>query len=140
MTNNIRLILVIQKFIVIDILYSPTMLMAKMSLLLLYYQIFSPNLRFRYCVHVSMGVFFLFYCGMFIAFIILMIPPPGQSLLVTFRSLDTAKGISLSVAQSVAGVAIDFFIFCLPIPVIWKLQLPLGKKIGVSAVFMIGLL
>ena len=69
-----------------------------------------------------------------------MIPRPGQSLLAAFRSLNTAKGISLSIAQSIAGVAIDFFIFCLPIPVVWSLQLPLRKKIGVLTVFMTGLL
>ena len=87
-----------------------------------------------------MGFSFLFYCGLFIAFAILMIPRPGQSLLAAFRSLDNAKGLSLSVAQSVAGVAIDFFIFCLPIPIVWKMQLPLRKRIGVLAVFMTGLL
>ena len=69
-----------------------------------------------------------------------MTPRPEQSFLAIFNSLDTPKAISLSVAQSVAGVAIDFFIFCLPIPVVWKLQLPLRKKIGVWAVFMTGLL
>ena len=116
------------------------MMMAKISLLLLYYQIFSPNARFRHCIYVSMGFLFLFYCGLFIAFAVLMIPRPGQSLLAAFRSLDTAKGFSLSIAQSVAGVAIDFFIFCLPIPVVWKLQLPLRQKIGVLAIFMTGLL
>lgn len=111
-----------------------------MSLLLSYYQIFSPNVRFRYCIYVSMGLLSVFYCGLFIAFAILMIPRPGQNLLAAFRSLNTAKSISLSVAQSVAGVAIDFFIFCLPIPVVWKLQLPPRRKIGVLAVFMSGLL
>ena len=139
-TNTIQLINVIQKLVVIDMLYSPTMLMSKMSLLLLYYQIFSPNVKFRHYVHVIMGFLFLFYCGLFIAFAILTIPKPGQSLLAAFRLLDTAKGLSLSVAQSVAGVAINFIIFCLPIPVVWKLRLSLRKKIGVLAVFMTGLL
>lgn len=140
MTNTVQLIIVIQKLIAVDILYSPIMMMAKMSLLLLYYQIFSLNVIFRHCIHVIMGFLFLFYCGLFIAFAILMIPRPGQSLLAAFRILDTAKGISLSIAQSVAGVTIDLMIFCLPIPVVWKLQLPLRKKIGVLAIFMTGLL
>ena len=116
------------------------MMMAKLSLLLLYYQIFGPNVRFRHRIHVIMGFFFLFYCGLFIAFAILILPRPGQSLLADYRSLDTAKGNSLSIAQSVAGVAIDFIIFCLPIPVVWKLQLPLRKRIGILVVFMTGLL
>ena len=87
-----------------------------------------------------MGFLFLFYGGFLIAFAILVIPRPGQSLVADFRSLDTAKGISSRVAQCVAGVIIDFFIFCLPTPVVWKLQLPLRKKIGVLAIFMTGLL
>ena len=140
MTNTIQLIIVIQKLVVIDVLIPPIMMMAKLSLLLLYYQIFNPNVKFRHYVHVVMGFLFLFYCGLFIAFAILMIPRPGQGLLASFRVVDTATGISLSIAQSVAGVAIDFIIFCLPIPVVWKLQLPLRKKIGVLAVFMTGLL
>ena len=114
--------------------------MAKISLLLLYYHIFRSNDKLRYCIYLSMGFLSLFYCGLFTAFAVLVIPRPGQSLLAAFHSLDTAKGFSLSVAQSVAGVAIDFFIFCLPIPVVWKLQLTLRKKIGILAVFMSGLL
>ena len=69
-----------------------------------------------------------------------MIPGPGQSLLAAFRSLNTAKGISLTITQSIAGVTIDFFILCLPIPIVWKLQLSLRKKIGVLTVFMTGFL
>ena len=34
----------------------------------------------------------------------------------------------------------DFIIFILPIPVLWKTTLPQGKKIGVSIMFLLGLL
>ena len=87
-----------------------------------------------------MGFLSLFYCGTFIGYAILSIPKPGQSQLAAILSVDTAKDIPLGTTQGAVGVATDFFIFCLPIPVVWKLQLPLKKKIGVLAIFMTGLL
>ena len=121
-------------------LYSPTILMAKLSLLLLYLRIFRPNVRLRYCIYVSIGFICLFYCATFIAFAVLSIPKRGQSQLAAIVSVDTAKDIPLGTTQGAVGVATDFFIFCLPIPVVWKLQLPLKKKIGVLTIFMTGLL
>ena len=87
-----------------------------------------------------MGFLSLFYCGTFVAYAVLSIPKPGQSQLAAILSVDTAKDIPLGTTQGAVGVATDFFIFCLPIPVVWKLQLPLRKKIGVLAIFMTGLL
>ena len=130
----------IQKFVVLDMLYSPAILMAKLSLLLLYLQIFHVNVGLRYCIYFSMAFISLFYCGTFIAYAILSIPKPGQSQLAAILSVDTARDIPLGITQGSVGVATDFFIFCLPIPVVWKLQLPLRKKIGVLAIFMTGLL
>lgn len=87
-----------------------------------------------------MGWLSLFYCGAFVAIAILTIPKPGQSLLAAARSAEAAKSVQLVITQSAVGVATDFLIFCLPIPVLWRLQLPLRKKIGVLAIFTTGLL
>ena len=35
-------------------------------------------------------------------------------------------------------IATDIIILCLPIPVVWRLQLRKGKKIGVLAIFLLG--
>ena len=74
------------------------------------------------------------------AFAILTIPKPGQSQVAAANPVNNFKGISLAVAQGAVGVVTDFFIFCLPLPVLWQLQLPPKKKVGVSAIFMTGLL
>ena len=87
-----------------------------------------------------MGFVSLFYCATFIAYAVLSIPKPGQTQLAAILSVDTAKDIPLGISQGVVGVATDFLIFCLPIPVVWKLQLPIRKRIGVLAIFMTGLL
>lgn len=114
--------------------------MAKLSLLLLYLRIFHSNVQLRYCIYASMGWLSLFYCGAFVALAVLVIPKPGQTLLAAARSAEAAKSTQLVIAQSAVGVATDFLIFCLPIPVLWKLQLPLRRRIGVLAIFTTGLL
>lgn len=114
--------------------------MAKLSLLLLYLRIFHSNVKLRYCIYVTMSWLSLFYCGAFIALAILAIPRPGQSLQAAAHSAEAARSTQLVIAQSAVGVATDFLIFCLPIPVLWKLQLPLRKRIGVLAIFTTGLL
>ena len=128
-------IVIIWKFVVLDLLYTPTILMTKLSLLLLYLRLFRANVRLRYGIYVSMGFLFLFYCGMFIASAILSVPKPA----IMF-SVNTDKATPLGIAQGAVGVGTDFLVFCLPLSVIWKLQLPLRKKIGVLAIFMTGLL
>ena len=121
-------------------LYSPSILMAKLSLLLLYLRIFHANVKLRYFIQFGIGFLSLFYTGTLIAYAILSIPKPGQSQLAAILSVDTARDIPLGITQGAVNVVSDFYIFCLPIPVIWKLQLPRGKKIGVLAIFMTGLL
>lgn len=114
--------------------------MAKFSLLLLYLRIFYSNVKLRYCIYVSMGWLSLFYFAAFIALAILIIPRPGQSLQAAARSANAAKSTQLVIVQGAVGVASDFLIFCLPVPVLWKLQLPLKKRLGVIAMFTTGLL
>jgi len=121
-------------------LYSPSILMAKLSLLLLYLKIFRPNVGLRYCIYLSMTFFTAFYTDTFVPYAVLSIPKPGQSQLAAIMSVDTARDIPLGITQGVVNVASDFYILCLPMPVVWKLQLPRGKKIGVLAIFMTGLL
>ena len=121
-------------------LYSPTVLMVKLSLLFLYLHIFRPNVRLRHCIHFGIWFLCLFYSATFIAYAVLSIPRPGQSQLAAILSVDTARDIPLGITQGAINVVSDFYIFCLPIPVVWKLQMPRKKKIGVFAVFVTGLL
>lgn len=40
--------------------------------------------------------------------------------------------------QSVVNIITDAVLLALPLPLIWRLQLPLGQKLGLSAVFLLG--
>ena len=119
--------------------------MAKLSLLLLYLKIFRSCDNLRYCVYFSMSFLSLFYCGTFIAYAVFTIPRSEQGAELVARSPTgdmqyLSLNSALNIVQGVVGFASDFFILCLPIPVVWKMQLPWSKKIGVLAIFMTGLL
>ncbi|CAL8574676.1 hypothetical protein XPA_000631 [Xanthoria parietina] len=129
---------VLRKFIVVDVIYSPTILMAKLSLLSLYLDVFRPNQALRYAIYFGMVFVTLFYTGTFIAFCVLAIPRPGETLIGTILSNNVASLIPISVAQAAVNVASDFYIFLLPIPGVVQLQMPTRKKIGVCAIFATG--
>ena len=42
--------------------------------------------------------------------------------------------------QGVFNVVSDFYLLLLPVPVVWNLQMPLRKKIGILTIFTTGLL
>ncbi|KAI9702567.1 MAG: hypothetical protein M1836_001047 [Candelina mexicana] len=130
----------LRRFIVLDMLYSPTVLMIKLSILTLYLRAFQINVKLRYYIYSAMVFLVLFYSGTLIGYAVLSIPRPGQSELQSILSGHTAMDIPLGNTQGGVNVASDFYIFCLPIPAVWKLQLPLRKKLGVLATFATGLL
>ena len=43
-------------------------------------------------------------------------------------------------AQGIYGLISDLYIFILPLPVLWGLQMSLRKKIAITAIFLAGLM
>lgn len=41
-------------------------------------------------------------------------------------------------ANGIAAMLIDVFILCIPIPIIYKLQMPLSQKVAVAGIFLLG--
>ncbi len=50
------------------------------------------------------------------------------------------KQDDIYVAIAAWAIVCDFFLFLLPIPMVWKLQMPKVHKIALSAVFALGIL
>lgn len=71
-----------------------------------------------------------------------MCAPKGSSgldFLAAFISDKCQRTRVLVLIQGVLNLAIDIFIVALPLPEIWKLRMPLRRKLAVSAMFLIGL-
>ena len=114
--------------------------MAKLSLLLLYLEVFWPNVKLRYCIYLGIVFNVLFYTSTMVAFFVFYIPRLGQSLIQVLYGPSSAKGLLLGVVQGGFGVGSDLYILCLPIWGVWQLQLAPKQKIGISGIFLTGLL
>lgn len=121
-------------------LYGPTVFFAKFTLLMLYHRIFSPDRWTRLFIYFGIGVIFIVYTVTASMFLGLCVPRKGESWALALLSSRCRATIVIAYIQGIFNIVSDFYVLVLPLPVLWKLQLPLRKKVGVSAVFITGLL
>ena len=115
-------------------------LFAKLSLFLLYIQLFRPTDWLRYSAYAGAVVNVLFYTLALVLALIYSVPHPGQTLRQAFQSPRQAHNVAKSLPTACINLILDVYILLLPIAGVSKLQLPIRKKIGVIAVFLTGLL
>lgn len=119
-------------------------LFIKLSLFLLYFQLFRPNRLTRWLVYAGIIMCGLFYPALIIANTVVFMPSPSQVNDNSAWMLRAAQfahiTLILSVIQSVFSTLSDIYLLVIPIQMIFQLHLPLERKIGISAVFMVGLL
>lgn len=116
--------------------YLPSLLGYKMSILCLYLRIFSVSRPFQYCtwavMFITIGYLFSDICTWIFGCQPIAknwIPDlPGHCILTV--KADYGYG-SLNFIT-------DLLIFCLPLPMVWRMQLSSKDKLGVSVIFRIG--
>ena len=117
------------------------MFTVKLSLFLLYHRVFGLVWYIRTLVFIGIGFHLILYTTSFVLEFVFCYPRPGQSFLTTFTNPRCAEdAVRLGIAQGVGNIIGDFYLLLMPMPVVWKLQLSLQKKIGVTAIFMTGFL
>lgn len=108
----------------------------KLSVLFLYLRIFEFNRTLRKLIYFIIGFLVLFYLAYIASY-------AAGEVMCAYQSGPTAAFChtrSFSVVQGAVNVAADFYVLCLPIAKVCKLQLGFRQKIGVIAIFMAGLL
>ena len=98
------------------------MLSLKLSLLLLYLRVFTPDKISRYFIYFGM-------CFCAVAYTVLMF-------LNVFSDVETV--IVANKFLGVVNFASDIYILCVPIAAIWKLQLSPKNRLGMMLLFMTG--
>ena len=111
---------------------------AKLSLFLLFLRLFSPNRKLKYLVY--FGIMFSATLSLSSVLVsgILCSPRPGQPWDDIGVIIRCSTERYFAVIQGVLNMFLDFYILYLPIPVLWKLHLPVRKRIGLIGVFMTG--
>ena len=123
-------------------LYNITVFTIRLSILLQYLRIFVPlgtrNLLF-WTIYAVIGTNFMFYAAITFTEIFLCHPRDKYwNVLITDGHCGNKS--TAGTAAGALNALSDIILLLLPQSVIWKLHMPVKKKIGVSAVFLAGFL
>jgi hypothetical protein len=121
-------------------LYSLGAILVKLTLLLLYIRMFRPRNIARVLIWGAFAFIPLFYIATVIAFTKFYMPQKGQDWISPRTASITHKMNNVTTVQGIIGIVTDFYILFIPIWFVSGLRLPLGRKIGVSAIFLSGLM
>ena len=115
-----------------------TLLFSKVSILLFYKRLFGVQKYFRWALYITMA-FVVAYCGICSLAVIFKCYPMAASW--STKPHPDAHCLNMTVLHNVIGafnVVSDVLILLLPFPILWRLQMPLAKKLGTSAIIATG--
>lgn len=125
---------------VIEIVYGPTIWLAKLSVLLQYKHIFTPTKKpgiVYWSIHALIWGNFLFY---FADTLVVILECRPRAKIWNFLLPGTClNGTANFIVTGAWNVLSDWFILGLPLYAIWQLKMPLRRKVSVGAVFATGL-
>lgn len=125
-------------------LYAASAFFVKLSLFLLYLRLFKPNKVTRWLIYLGILVCGIFYSASIISNCVFCIPHPGEgsdTFAWTMRAQKcSAPSQHLAVVQAVFSTLSDLYLVIIPIGSVFQLHLPGHKKLGVSAIFMVGIM
>lgn len=125
--------------IVVDLLYGPVTFCAKLSLFLLYYRLFARHRWMRNLVYLGIGASGASYLATMIVFGYLCLPRRGHGWIETVLSSRCKKQFVVTgYFRGPFNVLSDVYLLLLPLPAVWKLHLPLRKRIGIAGIFLTG--
>ena len=125
-----------QTFFASQFFWATSIASFRLSILHLYIEIFSTKL-FRRCAYGSGCLVGLFYIGS-ITTTLRICEPIEFNWDKTITGTCGNEGTAELVAAAI-NMVLDVLIVLLPLPVVWKLQMPTQKKIGVTVTFALGL-
>lgn len=123
-----------------EIIFGPIIFFTEMSILLLYQKIFVVNRKSTTFILIQLVLWanLLFYTAMTLA-VIFACSPIKKFWYPTIPGKCTSSAATI-LASAIFNVISNAVTVVLPVNAIWQLQMPTRRKIGVSAVFMAGLL
>lgn len=119
---------------------TPAIAFTKITIFLFYLQVFYPLRWFRIAALAGLGFTVVYYTAMSITWFVLSTPRPGETFAHHLLTPELFMQSKLVLPNAAIGLALDIYLFLLPIKAVMTLQLPRIKKIGVLVVFMTGFL
>lgn len=124
-------------------LYVLAMTLAKLSLLLFLYRIFSANKKFRWAAW-TLGIIITLWALLTIFIGIFSCHPLAASFNYKLRmdpsTVCSPESYLLENDFGFCNILADFMLLLMPMPLLWTLHMKLAKKIGVFAIFATGMM
>jgi len=114
----------------------------KCTLLVLYFRLFHTSHMAVIMIWAGIVIISLFYIASMAASIYFCYPHKGDGgwLSHKYHERCRTQSITLSVTQGTFSAVSDIYVLYIPLRLVWDFQLPTKKKVGVSAIFLTGLL
>ncbi|KAI4095841.1 MAG: hypothetical protein LQ344_001395 [Seirophora lacunosa] len=135
-TNTVKTAAITSYFYVLGIMF------AKISLLLFLYRIFRVNFKFRIASWVIGVVLVVWSMVSFLLKIFSCHPVKANWDFLVYIDPKThcyPKSYDVTNMQGFCNIITDFGLLLLPVPMLWRLQMNLKKKLGIAFVFSTGL-
>ena len=116
-------------------MHGPTITCAKLSILLLYFQLFKVYNSLRILIHTGIWTTVLLHITATVAGMILCTAPNVEAYTKCNRRSEV-----IALVTSCVNVVSDFYILLIPILAVWRLKISKQRKAGVLAVFSTGIL
>ncbi|KAL4937822.1 hypothetical protein BDV06DRAFT_202191 [Aspergillus oleicola] len=132
------LIYTMKMIIPMQSLYGVGLSLIKTSLMVLYYRLFGTKRSIRIAIYITGAVVWAW--GFSIVLESFLLCQPIEFNYNPFLPGGTCGHRNAAfVVAGVLNMFTDFMVMLLPVPYIWKLQLPIGRKIGLVVTFCLGL-
>ncbi|KAH7308970.1 hypothetical protein B0I35DRAFT_482719 [Stachybotrys elegans] len=124
-----------------DLIYCFANYFAKTATLMLLHQLFTVSTVTRRAIRAGMVFAFAFYATGIAMSSYCYLPHPGQTWdQVILRMMGNRMIRGWAVAQASVNIAFDLYLLILPLPIIYKLNLPWKGKLKITSVFLIAAL
>jgi hypothetical protein len=118
------------------VLYVPCLGLAKFSLLLFYYRM--SRLRWLRTLSIVVMVVVVGYSVSTVFALIFPCHPIRKSWDVTVVDGSCINRGAVYLVQAITNIVTDVILLLLPIPMVWRLQMPVIQKFGLVFIFVVG--
>ena len=122
-------------------IYGPLVWLVKLSLFIMYFEIFGRLRWMRLGVYIGAISTGIFYLSSVVVYLVPCSPNQTRTpveYLNAWKSDKCRRFASFLVAIGTVNVASDLYLMLLPLPAVWSLQLPKRRKVAISLVFLTG--
>lgn len=122
-----------------NVLFSPTLLLTKLTLFALYLELFHPFKWLKICVYIGIITTSIFYLATGTLMTVWSSPSHGQTWQTHLFTMEQQYAQIYASPFAAVGLAIDLYLLVLPLKAVYDLYLPLKRKFEVGVVFLTGI-